>query len=198
MENTPTTTTVDKKFNTAIVIVSILIPVVVALLFMVKLKDFGIETEPMHFLPPIYATINALTAIILIAAVISIKNGHRKTHERLMTMAICCSVIFLVMYVAYHMTTDSTKFGDIDHNGIVDVSELTEVGASRMVYFFILLTHILLSIAIIPMVLTSYVRALAERFDAHRKIAKITFPLWLYVAVTGVIVYLMISPYYAK
>ena len=190
--------TVDKKFNMAIIIVSILIPSVVALLFTVKLKDFGIETEPMLFLPPIYATINGLTAVLLIVAVIAIKNGNRKLHEKLMTIAIACSVIFLVMYVAYHMTTDSTKFGDINHNGVLDLGETANVASLRMVYFIILITHILLSVAIIPMVLASYVRALAERYDAHKKIAKITFPLWLYVALTGVIVYLMISPYYAK
>lgn len=175
---------VDKKFNPAIIVVSILIPVVVALLFTVKLKDLGVDVEPMPYLPPIYATINGITAVLLVAAVIAIKNGNRKLHERLMTTAICCSVVFLVMYVAYHMTTDRTNYGG--------------EGAMKTLYFFILASHILLSIAIIPMVLISYVRALAERFDAHRKIAKITFPLWLYVAVTGVIVYLMISPYYAK
>jgi len=180
MENT----TVDKKFNKAIVAVSILIPTVVAILFSVKLKDLGVNVEPMPYLPPIYATINGITAVLLVAAVMAIKNGKRKLHERLMTTAIACSVVFLVMYVAYHMTTDRTDFGG--------------EGAIRYIYFFILITHILLSIAIIPMVLITYVRALAERFDAHKKIAKITFPLWLYVAVTGVIVYLMISPYYVK
>lgn len=88
------------------------------------------------------------------------------------------------MYIAYHMTTDSTSYGG--------------GGVLRYVYFFILLSHILLSIAVIPLVLITYVRALAERFDKHKKIAKITFPIWLYVAVTGVIVYLMIAPYYAS
>jgi len=180
MENT----TVDKKFNKAIVAVSILIPTVVAILFSVKLKDLGVNVEPMPYLPPIYATINGITAVLLVAAVMAIKNGKRKLHERLMTTAIACSVVFLVMYVAYHMTTDRTDFGG--------------EGAIRYIYFFILITHILLSIAIIPMVLITYVRALAARFDSHKKIAKITFPLWLYVAVTGVIVYLMISPYYVK
>lgn len=177
-------TSVDKKFNPAIIAVSILIPVVVAVLFSVKLKDLGVDVEPMPYLPPIYATINGITAVLLVAAVMAIKNGNRKLHERLMTTAICCSVVFLVMYVAYHMTTERTNYGGD--------------GAMKTLYFFILASHILLSIAIIPMVLISYVRALAERFDAHKKIAKITFPLWLYVAVTGVIVYLMISPYYAK
>jgi putative membrane protein len=174
----------EKKFNKFIVIVSILIPVVVALLFSVKLKDFGFHVEPLSFLPPIYATINGLTAVVLVAGVLAIKNGKRKLHEQLMTTAIALSVAFLVMYVAYHMTSDSTKFGG---EGII-----------RNVYFFILISHILLSIAVIPLVLITYVRALAEKFDKHKKIAKITFPIWLYVAVTGVVVYLMISPYYAS
>lgn len=172
----------EKKFNKFIVLVSILIPVVVALLFSVKLKDFGYHVEPLSFLPPIYAAINGITAVVLIAGVLAIKNGKRKLHEQLMTTAIALSVAFLVMYVAYHMTSESTKFGG---EGII-----------RPIYFFILISHILLSIAVIPLVLITYVRALAERFDRHKKIAKITFPIWLYVAVTGVVVYLMIAPYY--
>lgn len=172
----------EQKFSKLIIIVSIVIPVFVAILFGVKLKDFGYNVEPLSFLPPIYATINGMTALVLIAAVVAIKNGKRILHERLMTSAIALSVAFLVMYVAYHMTADSTKFGG--------------EGTIRYVYFFILITHIILSIAIIPMVLITYVRALAEKFDTHKKIAKITFPIWLYVAVTGVVVYLMISPYY--
>ena len=99
-----------------------------------------------------------------------------------MTTAIWCSVVFLVMYVAYHMTSDSTKFGG--------------EGAIKYVYYFILLTHIVLSIAVIPFVLITYVRAITNNFEKHKKIARITFPLWLYVAVTGVVVYIMISPYY--
>ena len=161
---------------------SILIPVVVALLFSVKLKDFGFQVEPLSFLPPIYAAINGITAVVLVAGVLAIKNGKRKLHEQLMTTAIALSVAFLVMYVAYHMTSDSTKFGG---EGII-----------RPIYFFILISHILLSIAVIPLVLITYVRALANKFDKHKKIAKITFPIWLYVAVTGVVVYLMIAPYY--
>jgi putative membrane protein len=174
----------EQKFSKFIIIVSIVIPLVVAILFGVKLKDFGYNVEPLSFLPAIYATTNGLTAIILVAAVIAIKNGKRKLHEQLMTSAIALSVAFLVMYVAYHMTADSTKFGG--------------EGAIRYVYFFILITHIILSIAIIPLVMITYVRALATKFDKHKKIAKITFPIWLYVAVTGVVVYLMISPYYVQ
>ena len=190
--------TLEQRFRFSIILVSILIPVAVAVLFTVKLKDFGIEVEPLSFLPPIYASINGITALLLVMGVLAIKNGNRKVHERFMTTAIACSVIFLVMYVAYHMTADSTVYGDIDGNKILDAKEKEYAGSTRYVYFFILITHILLSIIIIPLVLITYVRALAARFDKHKKIAKITFPLWLYVALTGVVVYLMISPYYAN
>ena len=178
------TKTIEQKSKSFIIIVSILIPVVVAILFNVKLNDFGYNVAPMHFLPPIYAGINALTAVVLVAAVIAIKNGNRVVHERLMTSAIVLSILFLVMYVIYHMTTESTKYGG--------------EGILRLVYFGFLISHIILSIAIIPLVLITYVRALSERFDQHKKIAKITFPIWLYVAVTGVIVYWMIAPYYVS
>ncbi len=190
--------TLEQRFRFPIILVSIIIPVAVALLFTVKLKDFGIEVEPLSFLPPIYAGLNGLTALLLVMGVMAIKNGNQKVHERFMTTAIACSVIFLVMYVAYHMTTETTVYGDIDGNKILDPKEKEYAGTMRSVYLFILLTHIALSVAIIPLVLITYVRALAARFDKHKKIAKITFPLWLYVAVTGVVVYLMISPYYAN
>lgn len=173
---------VEKKYNKWIIVLSVAIPVVVALLFGVNLRKLGYDVEPLSFLPPIYATINGLTAIVLIIAVVAIKNGKRKLHENLMKFAIFLSVLFLGMYVAYHMTSNSTSFGG---EGII-----------RYVYYFILITHICLSVIIIPFVLVTYVRALAHRFDKHKKLAKITFPMWLYVAVTGVIVYLMISPYY--
>lgn len=168
----------EKKFNLWITIVSIAIPVVVAVLFGVKLPNVA----PLSFLPPIYATINGITALVLVFAVVAIKNGNRKRHQMLMTTAIVLSLAFLVMYVAYHMTSDSTSFGG--------------EGLIRFVYFFILFTHIILSIAIIPLVLRTYAKAYLQQFEAHRKIARITFPIWLYVAVTGVIVYVMISPYY--
>ncbi len=178
------TKSLEKKFNLPIIVISIVIPVVVAVLFMIKLKDFGIHVAPMHFLPPIYAAINGITAVLLISAVLAIKNGKRILHRFLMTTAIACSLLFLVLYVAYHMTTDSTKFGG--------------EGGVRYVYFFILLSHITLSITVIPLVLFSYVRALAGDFVGHKKLTRFTFPLWLYVAVTGVIVYIMISPYYVS
>lgn len=141
------------------------------------------NVEPLTFLPPIYASVNALTAVILIVAFIAVKNKKIVLHEKLMTTAIFCSLLFLIMYVAYHMTSDSTVFGG---EGII-----------KYVYYFILITHIILSIIIIPFVLITYLRGLTDDIDRHRKIARITFPLWLYVTITGVIVYVMISPYYA-
>ncbi|WP_271392425.1 DUF420 domain-containing protein [Aequorivita sinensis] len=166
------------KYNVWIWILSIAIPIAVAVLFTVKIPG----VERLGFLPPIYATINAFTAILLVAAVYQVRKGNRKAHERLMKTAIGCSVLFLLMYVAYHMTSDSTVYGG--------------EGVIKYVYYFILITHILLSIIVIPFVLITFVRALSGEFYKHRKIARITYPLWLYVAVSGVIVYLMISPYY--
>ena len=180
MENT--VNSVEKKYNKWIIILSVAIPLVVALLFGVNLRKLGYDVQPLSFLPPIYASINGLTAIVLITAVWAIKNGRQKLHENLMKFAICCSVAFLGMYVAYHMTSDSTKFGG--------------EGAIRYIYYFILITHIILSVIVIPFVLVTYVRALAQSFERHKKLARITYPLWLYVAITGVIVYVMISPYY--
>lgn len=170
------------KYNKWIVALSIIIPVAVAALFGINLRDLGFDVKPLTFLPPIYATINGLTAVILLIAFWAIKNKKLVLHQSLMQTAIGCSVVFLVMYVAYHMTSDSTKFGG---EGIV-----------KYLYYFILITHILLSVIIIPFVLITYVRAITNDFERHKKIARITFPMWLYVAVTGVIVYLMISPYY--
>lgn len=167
----------DKKYNKLIIALSIIIPVAVAALFGIK-----IDAELPVFLPPIYATVNGITALVLILAVFQIKKGNREAHEKLMKFAIALSLLFLVMYIAYHMTSDSTKFGG--------------EGAIKYVYYFILITHILLSIAVIPFVLITYVRAITNNIEKHKKIAKITFPLWLYVAITGVIVYIMISPYY--
>ena len=173
-----TTTQSAKNYNLWIWILSIAIPLAVAVLFTIKIPG----VERLGFLPPIYASINGLTALLLIAAVYQIKKGNRKLHERLMKTAIVFSVLFLGMYVAYHMTSDSTPFGG--------------EGVIKYIYYFILISHILLSIIVIPFVLITYVKGISGQFYKHRKIARITYPLWLYVAVTGVIVYLMISPYY--
>ena len=191
----------NRLYDFLIWFVSILVPAVVALLLFTKwsqdklIFDMRIPNtdpivifenlpfiEPLTFLPPIYAVINGLTAILLVVAVYYIKNGKRKIHESLIKVCIALSLMFLVMYIAYHMTTDPTSFGG---KGII-----------AYMYYFILITHILLSVIVIPLVLTSYSRAVQSNFKLHKKIAKVTFPIWLYVAVTGVVVYIMISPYY--
>ena len=168
----------SKKYSKLITAVSVLIPVVVAVLFTVRLPNVA----PLDFLPPIYASINALTAMILVVAFVAIRQKKFKLHESLMKSAIALSLVFLVMYVAYHMTSDPTPYGGD--------------GMLRHIYYFILISHIILSIGIIPMVLVTYVRAISKRFVDHKKISVITFPIWLYIAITGVVVYLMISPYY--
>jgi len=172
----------EKQYKKIITALSVIIPLAVAALFGVNLQKLGFDVKPLTFLPPIYASVNGLTAIVLIAAVVAIKKGNKKLHQQLNTFAIACSLVFLLLYIAYHMTSDSTKFGG--------------EGFIKYIYYFILFTHIILSIVVIPFVLTTYMRASLGNFPEHKKIAKITFPLWLYVAVTGVVVYLMISPYY--
>ena len=166
-----------KKYKLWVNIISIAIPVVVALLFGIKLPNI----EPLTFLPPIYASINAITSILLISALIAIKNKKMKLHRSLMQIAIFCSVIFLLMYVAYHITSVPTKYE----------------GEMIITYRVILISHIILSIVVIPLVLHSYLRAYFGDYQAHKKIVRYAYPVWLYVAVTGVIVYIMISPYYS-
>jgi putative membrane protein len=172
----------EKKYKKIITVLSITIPIAVAALFGVNLRSLGFDVAPLNFLPPIYAFTNGVTAILLIGAVVAIKKSNKKLHEQLNTAAIGCSLLFLLMYIAYHMTSDSTSFGG---EGVV-----------KYVYYFILITHIILSVIVIPFVLITYMKAKLGKFPEHKKIARKTFPLWLYVAVTGVIVYLMISPYY--
>jgi putative membrane protein len=172
-------TTIDpnkvKTFRKLIIAVSIVIPMVVAILFGVKIDGFDLT-----FLPQIYAGINGLTAIVLIAALIAIKARKIQLHRGLIRVALLLSLMFLVLYVAYHMTSDSTPYG----------------GESRVLYFSLLISHIILSVAVIPVVLFTYLFAWEGNFARHKKWTKIAFPIWLYVAVSGVIVYVMISPFY--
>tara|TARA_B100000609_G_scaffold143601_1_gene115437 strand:- start:125 stop:715 length:591 start_codon:yes stop_codon:yes gene_type:complete len=195
--------TKKNKYGIWIKIISVFIPVVVALLLFLKWNGdkliFDLRApnskpfilienlpvaQPLYFLPPIYAVINALTAILLVMALIAIKDKKIQLHQRLMQTCIALSLVFLVMYIAYHITTDPTTFKG--------------TGYIKALYFFVLISHIILSIILIPLVLISYVRAFQMEFPEHKKISKITFPIWLYVAVTGVIVYIMISPYYLR
>ncbi len=164
-----------KNFKRFTIIASIVIPVVVAVLFGVKIP--GVD---LSFLPRIYATINGVTAILLVGALVAIKQKNIALHERLIKTCLVLSLLFLASYVAYHMTSDSTKYE----------------GDFKAIYFFILISHILLSIAVVPLVLFTYLFAWQGNFEKHKKWTKITWPLWFYVAVTGVIVYWMISPFY--
>ena len=166
------------KYKNWIILVSITIPVVVAFLFRIRLEN----VKSLSFLPPIYAAVNGYTAIILLVALWAIKNRKINLHEQMMKTAIGLSLAFLIMYVAYHLTSDPTPFGG--------------EGSIKTLYYIILISHIVLSVAIIPLVLISFVRGISQQFTQHRIIARITFPIWLYVTVTGVIVYYMISPYY--
>jgi putative membrane protein len=167
-----------EPYRRLIIFLSIAIPLAVAVLFRVQVPGYDFT-----FLPPIYATINGLTAVLLMMSYVAIRKGNRGLHERINKLCIGLSAAFLVMYVLYHMTTSPTPYGGY--------------GALRGVYYFILISHILLSVAVVPMILFTFSRALAGNFERHRRLAKFTFPVWLYVAVTGVLVYLMIRPYYA-
>jgi putative membrane protein len=172
-------TTSAEPYKKLILTLSIVIPIAVAALFKIKIPGYDFS-----FLPPIYATINGITAVLLVVAVIAIRNKNRSLHEWLMKISIGLSTIFLVLYVVYHMFSDSTSYGG--------------EGAIRIFYYFILISHIVLSVVVIPFVLFTFSRALSGNFERHKALAKFTFPLWLYVAVTGVVVYLMISPYYGS
>lgn len=168
----------NKNIRKLITIISIVLPLAVAALFVIKID--GID---LSFLPKIYAGINALTAVLLILALIFVKQRKLKLHENVIKICMVLSILFLLCYVAYHMTSDSTKYGNPD-------------ATARLTYFLLLITHIILSVAVIPMVLFSYLHAWEGNFEKHKKLTKITWPIWFYVAVSGVIVYLMISPYY--
>jgi putative membrane protein len=172
-----TTSKNSKKLKQAIWAVSIVIPIAVAILFSVKIEGLDFS-----FLPPVYASLNGLTAVGLIIAIAAIKNKNRTLHQRVIQLCLLFSILFLLLYVLYHMTSDTTPYGG--------------GGALKMVYFFLLISHILLSIVVIPIVLFSYLFAWQGDFERHKKWTKFAFPLWLYVAVSGVLVYFMISPYY--
>jgi putative membrane protein len=185
----------QRNFTKAIIVVSIAIPAAVAFLILVPAVkiDFGFNTRS---LPLFHAILNSSTAILLIASLYFIRHGQVQAHRTANWIAVALSTLFLVSYVIYHASNPSTRYGDLNHDGALSPAEIQQAGFLRYVYYFILTTHILLSGIIIPFVLFTLQRAYQQRFDKHRKLAKITWPLWLYVAVTGVIVYVMISPYY--
>ena len=185
----------NKNLNTPITIVSIAIPALVALLFFLPKPEMHPGFD-IRILPLFHAILNSATAVLLVASLYFIKNGHVKAHKTANLVAVGLSVIFLLSYVTYHSLAPETRFGDVDHNGIVDTAEKAVLGGIRYVYYFLLLTHIVLAGIIVPLVLFTLLRGFQNDIPRHRKIARYTWPIWFYVAVTGVIVYIMISPYY--
>lgn len=189
--NTESTISNNKGIRSIIIVLSVAIPVIVAVLFRVK-----IEGVDLSFLPPIYAGINGLTAFFLLAALYAIRSHNMKLHQRLINVCMLLSLLFLAGYVAYHMTSDPTVFGDVNGDGERDAGEGNDVKYFIAIYYFLLVSHIILSVAVVPMVLFSYLFAYTGQFEKHRKWTKITFPIWLYVALSGVIVFVLINPYY--
>jgi putative membrane protein len=181
----------ENQFKKIIYTLSIVIPIVVVFLF-----SFHLEGYDTTFLPPIYATTNGITALVLIGALVAIKNKNIKLHQKLIKVALGLSVLFLALYVARHITSSEIIFGDLDGDGLLDDNEKSVLGVSRFVYYFILITHIALSVIVIPLVLFAFMRGTLNQIQKHKKIVRFAFPVWLYVAITGVIVYLMIYPYY--
>ena len=170
----------DKLARALILSVSVVVFAVVVLLSRVRIDlDLGFD---IHVFARINAVINSIVAFLLLAGLMAVKKGNYRMHKKIMMTAIVLSSIFLVSYIAHHLLSGDTKFGG--------------EGTIRYVYFFILITHIFLAAVILPFILFTAYRALIAEWPAHRKLAKITWPIWFYVSVTGVVVYLMISPYY--
>lgn len=184
----------DKAASILIWVVSIVVFIAVAFLEQVKFK-INLPFNP-HIFATINAFINSLVAVLLVAALLSAKSNKYYLHKNLMIAAIFLSVLFLLSYICHHLLSGDTKYGDLNHDGIVSADEKSLAGTARYIYYFILITHIPLAGIILPFILFTAYRALTGNYTRHRKLARITWPIWFYVAVSGVIVYLMISPYY--
>ncbi len=192
----------DGLYLIIIGVLSVAVPVLVAILLFIpqtgKLGDLDVS-----FLPHLNAVLNTATAVALVVGWMLIRNrslsyGQRTSYHRTAMMAaFVLSSIFLVCYVIYHFQAPPTRFGDLNHNGIVEEAEKLAVGGIRYLYLFLLLTHIVLAAVVVPFVLLALYFAFTGQFARHTRTTRYTFPIWLYVAVTGVVVYLMISPYYA-
>ena len=180
-----------------IIILSIIVPIVVALLML--FPDF-LHVESNHFdfssLPFFHAVLNASAAILIFNGFVLIKNKQTKAHKISMITAFILSAIFLVSYVASKLSNDPVLFGDLDGNGMLSTNERLEAGFWRYIYYFILISHIIFSTIILPLALFSIYRGLTGEFVKHRKIVKWTFPIWMYVTITGVLVYIFMVPYY--
>lgn len=184
----------NKAYLRIIYVVSVLIPLVVAFLIFFPAKfDAGSWVK---MLPAVHATINSLTVVTLLAALLAIKKGNIVVHRSFMFASLSLGVLFLVSYILYHSNVPSVKFGDINHDGIVDDIEKRLAGTSRVIYLVVLASHILLSILVVPFVLFAFYYALIDKVELHKKIVRYTYPVWMYVSITGVVVYFLIKPYY--
>ncbi len=184
----------DRRAKIFIWVVSIVVFSVVTSLARVKLNvDLGFNP---HLFALTNAVLNSCVTLLLIIGLLAVKRRNYLLHKKIMIAAIILSLLFLVSYICHHLFTGDTKYGDLDNNGIVSTEEKTLAGSMRMVYYFILLTHIPLAGIILPFILFTAYRSLTGEYEKHKKLARITWPVWLYVAITGVVVYFMISPYY--
>jgi putative membrane protein len=184
----------DKKARIIIYTVSIIVFATVVILSRVTLKiNLGFDV---HIFALINALINSLVAVLLLIGLMAIKQKKYMLHKKIMLAAIILSVLFLLSYIAHHLLAGDTKFGDINHDGILSDMEKAAVGNMRFVYLVLLLTHIPLAAIILPFILFTAYRALIGEYEKHKKIVRVTWPIWFYVAVSGVLVYWMISPYY--
>ena len=184
----------DKKARVLILIVSIIVFAAIVLLSRVKL-DVNLGFDP-HVFAMANAVINTAVTLLLLLGLYMAKKGQYETHKKIMLAALLLSVLFLVSYICHHLFAGETKFGDIDGNGIVSASEKQQGGSLRFIYYILLGTHIPLAGIVLPFILFTAYRGLINERAAHRKLAKLTWPIWFYVAITGPIIYLMISPYY--
>lgn len=184
----------DSRARIIIFLFSIVVFVAVTALERVTLDvDLGFDE---HLFAQFNALINTVVALLLVVGLVMAKNGKYKSHKNVMLTAMGLSVLFLVSYICHHLFAGSTLYGDVDKNGVVSAAEKLEAGSMRMVYFFILGTHILLAGLSLPLILFTAYRALINENAVHRRLAKITWPIWFYVALTGPVVYWMISKYY--
>ncbi len=154
------------------------------------------EGVSLSFLPPFHAAVNAAAAVVLVIALIAVLKGRIALHRRMILTAMVLSVLFLLSYVAYHFTSNEVKFGDLNLDGVVDPAERASVGGMRTVYLLLLASHIILAAVSLPFILFTFIAGWTNRFAAHKRLARWVFPLWLYVAVTGPVCYLMLRPYY--
>lgn len=184
----------DKKARLFIWLISIIIFAGIAFLSRVKFNvSWGFDP---HIFATANAIINSMVALLLVAGLIAVKSKKYLLHKKIMLAAITLSVLFLISYICHHLLTGDTKFGDLNHDGILSLDEKALAGSVRYVYYFILLTHIPLAGIILPFILFTAYRALSGNYEKHKRLARITWPVWLYVAITGVVVYLMIRQYY--